>query len=182
VLVSVCVCVCVIEREIRFIIPAPPVSPELLLSLSRLSAFDTWQPIGHGAFGQVYAAMLDFDSPSKARKVCIKTIKQRPDAVGDRGMSFFRELALVHELGPDSPVRAVCVYPEHFLFPPDMTDTIWLVFPVMAHGSLDEALDRLEGVQRLKVLAQVRVTACVLRERNRQIRLETVFFLIVSSF
>jgi tetratricopeptide (TPR) repeat protein len=126
---------------------------DLLMDSARLSPFDTWHAIGQGAFGQVYAAVLD-----GRQDVCIKTIQQKAgDAAQDRGTSFFRELALVHELDPDSPVRGVCVHPMHFLFPPNTTDTIWLVFPIMRNGSLDDALakNRLNMSHCIQVLTDV---------------------------
>jgi tetratricopeptide (TPR) repeat protein/serine/threonine protein kinase len=92
--------------------------------------------------------------------VCVKTITAATDP-SERGTAFFREMALIHELGPElaASLRNVCVYAEHMVLPPatGSADTMWLVFPLMAHGSLDTACeeDRLSVSTRLRVFADV---------------------------
>ncbi len=85
-----------------------------MLDPHRLGPRDTWRPIGEGAFGQVFQTTLD-----ESRDVCVKTITAAADA-SERGTAFFREMALIHELGPETAalLRNVCVYPEHMVLPP----------------------------------------------------------------
>ena len=131
---------------------------DLVLGAGRLSPFDTWVEIGRGAFGCVYRAALD------GRPACVKVITRGAaadddddddDRNDDRGMGFFREVALMHELGAESHARRRCVYARHVYLPPGSTDTIWLVFDLMENGSLDQAVAQLTAPQRLQVLADV---------------------------
>jgi tetratricopeptide (TPR) repeat protein len=128
----------------------------LLLDPRRLGRRDTWgQPIGEGAFGQVFRTVLDGSS-----EVCVKIITAKAD-IQNRGTAFFRELALIHELNPEqsATLRNVCVFPEHMVLPPDTgsADDMWLVLPFMANGNLLQSLQqgRLTVPVRLCVLADV---------------------------
>jgi hypothetical protein len=127
----------------------------MLLASDRLSAPHTWQRIGAGAFGQVFQAVLD-----QAHVVCVKTISAAGISSPQQRQGFFRELALVHELDAVgvAALKSICVFPEHVVLPPDICDSLWLVCPLMAHGSLEQACaspDRLSERARLHIAADV---------------------------
>jgi serine/threonine protein kinase/tetratricopeptide (TPR) repeat protein len=148
-----------LRRFAGYEVPADIVSPDpadapvsdLVLESSRLSPQDTWVYLNRGAFGLVFCATLD------GRPVCVKVITRAPGVLDeeDRGMGFIRELALMHELRPQSNARRRCVYARHVIFPPGSAHTIWLVLDMMDNGSLNQAVAQLTPAQRLQVLADV---------------------------
>ncbi len=134
----------------------------LLLAFERLSEPHTWQRIGAGEFGQVFQAVMDH-----SHTVCVKTISSAGASSPQQRQGFFRELALVHELDAAGFValKSVCVFPEHVVLPPDTDDSLWLVCPLMAHGSLEQACavpDRLSERARLHIAADVAHAVTVL--------------------
>ena len=159
----------VVERLVAAAAAAEGDGGSLLLDPRRLSPRDTWRLIGEGAFGQVFQAVLD-PGGDAARDVCVKSITAAADQ-DDHGKSFFRELALIHELGAQeaSALREWCVFAEHVVLPPatGSADTMWLVLPLMANGSVDTCEeDRLSVSTRLRILADVSLAVAELHERD----------------
>jgi tetratricopeptide (TPR) repeat protein/serine/threonine protein kinase len=148
---------------------AGEVAGGMLLDPRRLSPRDSWCQVGKGAFGQVFKAVLD-PGGDGACEVCIKCITAATGQV-DLGKAFFRELALIHELGSEvaASLRNVCVFAEHVVLPPatGSPDTMWLVMPFMENGSLDQACGNLlTGAPLVRILADVSHALAELHQRD----------------